>query len=163
MKKLTSIVAISAFLVTLCGPLSQGINAAYAQTPSSSSLTEQPKEPHFAHGGWVMEGVGAVVVVAGTVLLALGYGSFSDAEQLREDNPGGEKNDEANSIDSTGTALTAAGWIALGVGIATLAGGSIWLIAKRTKKANSSKTSGTASLPPAPKTPQRGTVFFTTP
>ncbi|TNE43589.1 MAG: hypothetical protein EP343_32760 [Deltaproteobacteria bacterium] len=159
MKQITTVALLCTLLVGLVGPTTWGVSTAAAETPNSS-LTEKPKEPYFAHGGWVMEGVGGIVVVAGTVLLALGYGSFADANQLREDNPNGEKNADADSLDGTGTALTTVGWISLGVGIAVMVGGSIWLLSKQTKEPSNATPQGTASLPQPKAAPQQGTVLW---
>ncbi len=159
MKQITTVALLCSLMVGLVGPTTWGVRAAAAETPNSS-LTQKPREPHFAHGGWVMEGVGGVVVVAGSVLLALGYGSYADAAQLREDNPNGEKNADADSLDGTGTALTIVGWISLGVGVAVMVGGSIWLLSKQTKETSNSTPQGRAALPQPKNAPQHGTVLW---
>lgn len=112
---------------------------AQAHSPSQPSPLIQPaQKPHFAQGAWWLEGTGSVLIVASIITLALGYGSFTDADVLQKKNPDGSQDAEAQSLKNTGNVLTTVGWISLGVGAAAIVAGTIWLITDRTRPASSS-------------------------
>jgi tetratricopeptide (TPR) repeat protein len=132
--------------------------AAPTATPSASAsaIPTAPPAPDgarpYGYTPWVAVGGGAALVVVGAILMPIGYGKISTAQQTCNlDNHGCPKGTPPDIIDggNTGRAMAGAGWGLFSVGLAAAGGGLVWqlLFNKPQASASTQPASGPGQTP----------------
>jgi tetratricopeptide (TPR) repeat protein len=124
------------------GPAASSAGTASAPPPSASPepsaapavSTEPPAAvPPPSHsrspGPWILTGVGGAATIAGIVVWVVGHGDISTAETACNGRTGCQP--AVASQGNNGRRLETAGAVVGGVGLATLAGGLVWLILQK--------------------------------
>lgn len=87
---------------------------------------------------WFVAGVGGAVLVAGAVLVGIGYANIASVTNARD----GVSLADLSSAHDTAPILTGAGWAAVAVGAAVIAGGVAWGVVN----SGTSDSGGTAQM-----------------
>lgn len=90
------------------------------------TATGTPEEPSSSVAPWLLIGGGAGVAVGGGVLFALGLSSVGTVE----DAPAGTNFNELRGDADRAPLFTTLGGIGLGVGVAAVVGGVVWLLSE---------------------------------
>lgn len=116
-----------------------------AQNQDNANQSKEDEIPggRWPVGAWVLEGVGAAVVVGGAVCFALSAGRMTDRDQKIKEANADIKNNGFSDVSAAAVkkaedeaiALNTAGWVVTGVGVALVLVGAIWMFVHRPPQA----------------------------
>jgi tetratricopeptide (TPR) repeat protein len=104
-------------------------SATPAAVPAEPPAAVAPPSHSRSPGPWIVTGVGGGATIAGVVLWIVGHGDISTAETACKGRTGCLPS--VASQGNNGRTLETAGAVVGGVGLATLAGGLVWLILQK--------------------------------
>jgi tetratricopeptide (TPR) repeat protein len=104
-------------------------SATPAAAPTEQPASVSPPSHSRSPGPWILTGVGGAATITGIVVWIVGHGDISTAETACNGRTGCQPS--VASQGNSGRRLETAGAVVGGVGLATLAGGLVWLLLQK--------------------------------